>query len=58
MMKARLKLSTGPLRVTDTFGRDETETHFRDNQSSAKTSEQINIKINVFRATPNSQTGF
>ena len=53
LMKARLlhvlKLSTGPIRVADTFGVDEKAIeNFRDNQSSPKTFEQI-----VFRATPN-----
>ena len=46
-MKARLlhvlKLSTGPIRVANTFGQDEKVTwNFRDDQSSPKTSGQIN----------------
>ena len=38
-----LKLSTGPIRRANTFGGDEKATYdFRDNQSSPKTSKQIN----------------
>ena len=56
LMKARilsvLKLSSGPIRVANTFGWEEKAIYdFRDNQSSPKTSEQINSLI--FRATPN-----